>query len=1407
MQLQVRGPSTPASLSCGSITVCSDTDPHSACSLGSVGHSVSRLRDFQDYDMESPYCNRRPSSHSAYVGGVGVVSGPVSPHHGSHAHLPSFHHDPLHHLGSGAGLGVSTLQPNSRGRDRAREALLRRQLGESGGGDSGSQHSGHSGSSRQTTEQVTEQTVVTRQLGLSTPSLHSVHSLHSHHSLHSRAELEAAEHNSDEQLSSEDNLSHESYDLLDKEAEAAHLHSYSDNMKTGLSRSDLSFDNSLSYSASHNLGSHGSQGNHAVAGLETDNYYNNNGEAVLSNQGGHSGAHSSTYSSRQSMNSSGLSASPLPDPAQPPHSTARRRSSGASQKSRSSNQSRGEARPGAGEAREARVEARVSLREGHFLSEDNTDDFQGHEAQLAQQQPGLVLEQLQLHQSRTLPGRGRGKQRPRDHVSGHVFTTGRLSVDCSSASSSSHASPYSVSGPGRMLRPKSLDFSVVALQDLPPSSAFSYRDDTIEQRHLLIEQCEPWPNQTYPGADTDTSDAADTGARGGARLQNYAGSSSDTPDPAPHPQQPAVRAAAGQKTLPPFNCSSKQAAPPAFHGLKQERIYDIPEGIEREELQERRAGQVSAPTRAVFQPITVDPNLSYKNYMEMSRKFSSEESESTSHKPKLKIFPPPRTGLKKVSSTESESALSNNSHQSAAAPVHFDSDTLSLPLDLISPPLESESSTALVDSESLPAPPQFGSSSNRDDTDIEDEVTPRHEDTAAARAQQQEAAAASIGEMSSGCGSLEQPEKSKFGVRVAPLALQQVELVPPRLAAHAHAPRQDSSYETRAERMLESQLSRVDTFSEAPARPGHGASFPREIVDLDAEMTGGRNKLLDNILLKALDSYDSFSNDPLKLTDSLQESLTYEENAESALEKQTTIESFTSQISSDNDVFYDQSIENKVQELNDPNFTNRRDQILESQSTFESFTTECEVLVTKRQESTYEERAETVLESQSTIESFTNEVPNDEVFDHEPPLSESSFLNDDCETQIEAAGGDLVADMYVRQLRDPDTESELLDSVPFMDDSFDHCDLLLSAGGKLACGQGDTILYNNFVTLPSAGEARPESPVYTEPCTLTGVPRSDSNSSLEQPPPLPAAVPELALTAGSETDTEEVTGPYDTEPPLPPDEFGVYTSPAEPLYYRDSGFRGAFPMRTLSRISEKSSNDSASTPSDSGTGAGAGLGAGHSEQEEHNYTTSEDNENMGSISSDLPENMAHDGDTAAPHHLDEVHVEYAGMESNPSSQEESLKNTECTQLDQDTLEDDDDEDLDETNAEEIKTEERDLPPDFKPELTNSITSEADVTNKDSDGSLHDSMEILEEVNTEDRFDHDLKGGSFEASEESQRQIQWRVTLPPKPSLRPAGGPASGPAGAKPGLLKKPSVSLSESSGKYVVTEGTEEIIL
>ena len=1334
-----------------------------------MGHSVHRLRDFNDYEMEnSPYNGRRPSSHTAYV--AETASPSHMTRHQYEPHLPNFHHDHLHHAGQEV-LGVSTLQPNSQRRERAREALLRRNCDLNLSVDSG-QSNAESGSSR-TTENPTETTVVHRHgvtdqhgghltnsrltLNKVHVSTHSLHSTHSHHSHHSNIKCEPEEDpNSDDHLSSEDNLSHESYDLLDKEEEAAQ-HSYSDNIKTV-----LTYDNSYSYSMQQPIKMSG----HNNDNIEPCHSYRE--DLINSNLNCHSkpNSHSSTYSSRQSMNSSGMSASPLPEglmACEPQSVMARRRSSGTlSQRSKSSRDT-SKSDP---KSEQRALESRISLREGHFLSEDNTDDFHGHEVHMSrkspshsiksshshsqQQQHGLVAADTGMHEnlifqsptniqyfspqiqpqpqfsSRTLPNRKRREKSP------VIFTTGKLSVDCSSASSSSQASP-------RMCRPKSLDFSVVALHDLPQSHAYSYRDDTIEQQDFEENSSSTVSVQNNYASSSDVPQTPEVPIVGSAS-HPHRSLNSGKPIQSYHQQQ-----AGGSSSV----VAAKLANSPfsGQHNSASERIYDIPEGIEMDDQAPKISSSAANQTRStVFQNIKLDPK-SYKSYLEITRKFSSEESESISHKHKLKILPPSHPkGLKKVSSTESESAISNHSHHSVP-PVQFDSDTLSLPIDLISPPLESESSTALVDSESLPAPPQFGS--NKDDTDIEDEVTPRGDEGTNTLVRRGSSGANKSTPVVVTANVMEQPEKSKFCYRVAPPVVQNIELIPP--------PRQDSTYETRAERLLESQLTRVDTFNDGQEAVSRQNNI-LDILDLDQE---AGNPGHDSLLLKALDSFDSFNNDSLKIS-SGEGSLTYEENAECALEKQTTIDSFTSQLSTDNnEVFFEPSIENKVQELSDPNFANRRDQILESQSTFESFTTECEVIVTKRQESTYEERAETMLESQNTIESFTTEtVQTEDVFDMEPPISESSLLNDDCQTQIEKA--DLVADMYVSKM-DP--------GVAFMEDGFDA--ELVSSGGKLVCGQGDKIMFNNFVELVGAEQST----------------QTDASKD---------------VVSGDSADGDTTpTGPYDTEPaaPLPPDEFGNYTVPNEPLFYRD-GFRGSFPMRTLSRISEKSSNDSGSTPSEDAND--------YDEVEEHNYTTSEDNENAPSISSDLPENMAAaSGDDGAINPINDLHVEYGGgMESNPSSQEESPKNTECTQLDQDTLDDDDEEDLDETNAEEIKTEERDLPPDFKPELTVSITSEADITNKDSDGSLHDSMEILEEVTTDACFEHDLNRASFEGSEqelESQRQIQWKVTLP-KQSSKAAVKGEPGTSG-KPGLLKKPSVSLSENSGKYVVTEGTEEIIL
>ena len=99
-------------------------------SVYSTGRTVSRLRDFDDFLMDSPYSGRRPSSHTAaYLPAAQQQA--ASPDLGvgggfrEHHHLPSFHHDHLHHQEQDQ-LGINTLQPNTQRRERAREALMRR---------------------------------------------------------------------------------------------------------------------------------------------------------------------------------------------------------------------------------------------------------------------------------------------------------------------------------------------------------------------------------------------------------------------------------------------------------------------------------------------------------------------------------------------------------------------------------------------------------------------------------------------------------------------------------------------------------------------------------------------------------------------------------------------------------------------------------------------------------------------------------------------------------------------------------------------------------------------------------------------------------------------------------------------------------------------------------------------------------------------------------------------------------------------------------------------------------------------------------------------------------------------------------------------------------------------------------
>jgi hypothetical protein len=247
------------------------------------------------------------------------------------------------------------------------------------------------------------------------------------------------------------------------------------------------------------------------------------------------------------------------------------------------------------------------------------------------------------------------------------------------------------------------------------------------------------------------------------------------------------------------------------------------------------------------------------------------------------------------------------------------------------------------------------------------------------------------------------------------------------------------------------------------------------------------------------------------------------------------------------------------------------------------------------------------------------------------------------------------------------------------------------------------------------------------------------------------------------------------------------------------------------------------------------------EEEEPNYTTSDDNENAPSISSDLPENMALPLMGGVRSFEDAHQYGFTADFSPPSSpiacneEDESrgqLMMTEYTHIEPDTLleGEDEEEDPDETNADEIRTEEEVegqagfllLPPplddaDISPNSNSNEADEASGTRRrnSDEGSLHDSMEILEDVSTADHFDleheeqqqhHESAGmqvanelvatalGNDEELDLEEHELQQQFLLLPPPGRRISAS------------LHSPSRDISESSGRYVVKEGSEELM-
>ena len=225
----------------------------------------------------------------------------------------------------------------------------------------------------------------------------------------------------------------------------------------------------------------------------------------------------------------------------------------------------------------------------HSLPRSNADIMYHHQQQQQQQQHQQQLHgghqhqhqqvQQQQHQqhSRTLPSRRRERSpvyysRSRIMSGGHGGLGGHPG-ECSSGSSSSHASP-------QIARPKSLEFAVVNVSALPNKQAFAYHDDSLELHHVPVssrygmEPPQPKPRlhltkpQQIPQSDLyDDSSSA----------MNEQLSSSDVPQTPENPNVTFLPLEAGPVIV---GNSCHQGIVRKQYYTTEERIYDVPEGIE-----------------------------------------------------------------------------------------------------------------------------------------------------------------------------------------------------------------------------------------------------------------------------------------------------------------------------------------------------------------------------------------------------------------------------------------------------------------------------------------------------------------------------------------------------------------------------------------------------------------------------------------------------------------------------------------------------------------------------------------------------------------------------------------------------------------------------------------------------------
>jgi hypothetical protein len=360
--------------------------------------------------------------------------------------------------------------------------------------------------------------------------------------------------------------------------------------------------------------------------------------------------------------------------------------------------------------------------------------------------------------SRTLPSNQRRDKSPVYYTRSGLLGPG----ECSSGSSSSHASP-------KISRPKSLEFALAA-GALPNQNAYSYHDDSLDKPNNLLEY----------------DDSSISGACGGPILQ-YATSSSDVPQTPENPNYPHLPV---------------DKVPTNYNRYYQdEHIYDVPESIEPADIispssssgitdsfprpmpvgfdhyqrqqqhqqQQQQQQQIAPPLpKMAPPPLPVHP-VKAPRYNHMQQvDFTEQAQPPVAPRPRTHFINPTKVKaqdqnsskaftrpknvhmLISMSSTESESALSARSAPTPVVGILEDQDQVNSSLDempepmiiletsnykddnseevpaisvnLISPPEESESSTAVMDSEGrIPAPPpEFSGAAVISDADMQE---------------------------------------------------------------------------------------------------------------------------------------------------------------------------------------------------------------------------------------------------------------------------------------------------------------------------------------------------------------------------------------------------------------------------------------------------------------------------------------------------------------------------------------------------------------------------------------------------------------------------------------------------------------------------------------------------------------